>query len=625
MILQKMSGKEGGGLIIKIVLFGFLVMAVAGLVLTDVQGYFRNGGMNMDTVAKGGGVRITAREFSTSINRFVRMQGMSPEEAYKIGLVEQILNEEIRTRLLAEDARDMGLVISDDMVRGEILKLAEPLAQGGMSKTQALQQVLAMQGISETEFISDVKNQMAIGLLREALVSGTQAVADDMARAVWLAEREKRDVQVIAFTSDSVTDIQAPDEDRLKIYYDANKMDYATPETRTITLTLIDKKTVQPEEITEEELRAAYDQNSAAYQKQGRMIKQAVFKERDAAQAAFEAVQDGRTIEEAGGESFKGERTVMQDDTLIEVAGPVMQSGDGDVVGPILSPQGWHVIVVGESASETTTPFEEVKAALKKELNAMRAGDALYNTAQEIDDQLASGEPLEDVVARYDLKTQKIGPFRQTGFNGAKKNLFESFGTDSGQMIDAAFTYEQGEVSPVIELDDGRFAIVRVDEATDIVYAPFEEVENDLKKRWDAEQRALMNRARAQEALAKAQEGAAFNDIAKAEKLSVKNYTDVTRGKEIITPIAHSRIFSSQKDDSFLAESDEGFMLVKIIDTTLPINAKPTESDLDAIKKQIAEEQAQESLTQYLNARAAASDVRINKPLLDQIFAGSRG
>ena len=59
MMLQKMRG-GAGGTVVKSVLLGFLFMAVAGLVMTDVQGFFR-GGLRMDTVAKGGGIRVSTQ------------------------------------------------------------------------------------------------------------------------------------------------------------------------------------------------------------------------------------------------------------------------------------------------------------------------------------------------------------------------------------------------------------------------------------------------------------------------------------------------------------------------------------------------------------------------------------
>lgn len=622
MVLQKMRGGAGAG-VMKAVLLGFLVMAVAGLVLMDVQGFFR-GGLSTDIVAKGGGVRISTQEFDRQVRRILAAQGLSPEQAYKLGLINQILNGEIQARLLTNEARDLGLFISDDLIREQIERMAAPLAQGGASKAQALQRILQAQGISEGEFISGIRQEMAIGLLRNALVSGSNNVSDDLARALYQSEKETRAIEAVVFTPASVEGVSQPSEQQLKTYYDANKMEYAIPETRSATLAFINKATVEDDaKLTEEDLRAAYEENIAAYRKPAqREIEQSVFADEAKAKAALEAYKKSKSLKDATGENngYTGKSTFQQSGMLPEIAGPVFEGKAGDVVGPIQTDLGWHVIVIGKDIAEETTPFEKVRGAIEKELEQTHIYDVMVERVNEIDDRLAGGEDIDALVKEYGLTTQKISSFRQTGFNGANKNLFEFLGTDSGPVLDAIFSVEAGETAPVMELSDGRFIMARVDDVTPIAYKSFDDVKAGLKEKWLTEQRALLNRARAQDALKQADGGKALKDLGKAQTYNSVKRADA--GTKSITPVALAKIFSVDKGEVLLAESGNDIVLVRVTGITVPTAGNVPADALKEIKDRVARENAEEILTQYINNRSAHNPVKINQALLEQLYAG---
>ncbi len=628
MVLQKMRGGPGGT-VVKSVLLGFLFMAVAGLVMTDVQGFFR-GGLQMDTVAKGGGIRVSTQEFDQTVRRVLASQGMSAQDAYRLGLIDQILQSEVQARLLVKEARDLGLVVGDEAVKEQIAKIAAPLAQGGRSVSESLQMVLRSQGISENQFIAGVREEMAIGILRDALVSGAGAVSDEMAQAMYQSEKETRAIEAVVLSASTVKGLQQPTDDNLKVYYDANKLAYATPETRTATYAFFSEASLPDNvAITDEELKAAYNQNIAAYQKPAqREIEQSVFADQKSAETAVKAVKDGKSLKDASGEAYLGKNAFGKEGLMEEVATPVFDGKAGDVVGPVQTALGWHVIIIGNDKGESTTPFEQVKETLRRDIKQEKMVDAMINTANEIDDRLAGGEPLDALVKEYNLTTQKIGPFRQTGFNGANKNLFETFGTDSGALIDAAFSHDEGEVAPVVELTDGRYAITRVDEATSVEYKPFEEVKGELADKWIAEQRALMNRARAQDALAAAEKGGKLADIAAQNGASLQSFKAVTRTdseNKSITPVALAKIFATDKGGALLAESDKDIVLIRVTDISLPDAGKANASELKAIKERVSREQANEALAQYVMNRSANSKVRVNQAVLKQLYGGEQG
>lgn len=508
MVLQSM-GKGAKTGVIKVFLLSFLFLAVAGLVMTDVQGFFR-GGLNTDTVAKGGGIRIGTMEFDRTVRRVLASQGLTTQQAYELGLIDQILQSEIQGLLMAKQARDLGLSVGDDTVLAQIATMAEPYASDELSKGQALQLILRSQGINEDEFVADVRREMALGLLRGTLTSGGNAVPEDMVKALYASENETRTVEAIVFSPKDVTDVAEPSDENLQSYYEANRLNYAIPATRRVTL------------------------------------------------------------------GFLGEAQVKA------------QMGEED-----------------------------------------RAGDLqqlLMDTANQMDDMLASGEAFDTVVKEYSLTTQKIGPFRTTGFNDAQKNLFEAYGTDGGRIIDAAFDTPLNDSAPVMELADGRYVVVHVDAETPIEYRPYEAVKAELKTKWLAEQRALLNRERAQAALTHASQGAGFAEIAESNGAAVQTISGLKRttdNNKILTPIAVSRMFSAGLNEAVTAESGEAIVLARVTGVTPADSAKADAEALEAIRQRLAQEQAQELLQSYLVSHSSRGGVRVNQTLLRQMYGGT--
>src|SRR5688572_30517884 len=180
-MLQSM--REGAySKIMKGVLLTFMTLAVAGLVLMDVGGFFSGQISSNNVVAKGSGIKISAMEFDRTVRRALNAQGIGAPEAYRLGMIHNILVGEIQQRLLSKQAQKLGLRVSDDLVTEQISRIAEPLATDGAGRGEALKQVLRQQGISEGEFISSVRQEMANGVLKGALSSGAIMVPDLFAR-----------------------------------------------------------------------------------------------------------------------------------------------------------------------------------------------------------------------------------------------------------------------------------------------------------------------------------------------------------------------------------------------------------------------------------------------------------
>lgn len=627
MLRSMRDGAKSG--VLKYLLLGTLLLAAGGLVLTDVGGFFR-GGVSNNLVAKGDGIKISTNQFDRSVRRVLARQGMAPQEAYQLGLIHQILNNEIQLLILTREARKIGINVSDDTVTKQISKLAEPLATDGLSKSDAIKQILRSQGISENEFIRAIRQEMGNTLFRTALLTGATGISKEEATALYQFRNEKRDFRGFTLTSASVKDIELPSEESLERFYEANKQDFAIAEKRGITIATLKREMLENKvEVKEDDLRKAYEHNIEAYKKpEQRRLEQAILSTQADAQEVVKKLEAKKDLKAAVNDvtnktsAYLGENKFEQDGLLEEISKPVFDAKQGDVIGPVQTALGWHVLILQEVIKPQTESFESVKGSLRDDLLQTQLMDDLINAANMMDDQLAGGEELEVVVKELGLTTKTIKNFNQAGTDDKGNDLFGSYQGDKAQILESAFDFDAGESSPVLEMADGSFIVVRVDEIEPLRYLPFEEVQENLKTRWINEQKELTNRGRAVDALNKIKGGASLEDVAQEYGASVQTYSNLARAeqpKAPLTPVATRSIFNSTEDEALQISVQGGYIIGKVTSTTLPDTAN-AEKEITLIQNETAELLPQEILTQYVNALSEKYNVRVNENVLNMIY-----
>lgn len=620
MLIWMREGK--GSKIVKYVLFTMLVMAVAGLVLMDVGGFFRSG-LGDGTLVKGGGVNVSAVEFDRSLRRVLASQNMQPEEAYRLGVVDQVLQGEVQQRLLQKETQALGLHVGDDALGAQAAKLAEGLNAEGRTKKEALQQALRQQGISEGEFIQSLRAELANNVLRKALTPPATLSSPLMAESLYRYDNETRNIEYFVLSNDAVKGIKAPSEDSLKKYYEANKLAYLIPETRTVTMATLKASMLKDAGVlSDEELRAEYDKNIASFTKpKRRLVEQSVHQNEAAAKTAAETAKAGKSLKDsAPSDSYMGAQEFEENGLLPDIAGPVFSAKEGDVVGPIKTDLGWHVLVVQKILPESVTPFEQVKDKLTDELKQIAASNDMFEAGNAIEDRVAAGDKLEDIVREYGMTTEKIGPFRQNGMNAGGNDLFKSYASDKADLVQAAYDYDEGEITNIVETADGQFHILRIDQVVPDTYRPYDSVRSDLEKQWIEEQRRAANKSQAEQMLADLNSGklsmaAASQGGAKRSTVNRKNAPE-----KPLTPIAVAQAFAAKKGEAFSAEIEIGYILGKVNDISLPSTVKTDEKEYKDLQDLVGRSLEQDILSQYISSLSKDKDIKINKAQLDRMY-----
>jgi peptidyl-prolyl cis-trans isomerase D len=443
-------------------------------------------------------------------------------------------------------------------------------------------------------------------------------------------QNEKRDFSGIFLNNDTAKADSDPTDENLKKFYEANKSDFAIPETRTVTIATLKKEMLADKvEISDEELKEIYTDNIDTYTKpERRSVEQAILTEQAEAQAVYRKAADGEALKKAvkavtsETNAYMGENNFEQNGLLEEVSGPVFKADKGDVLEPVQTTLGWHVLVLKDILEPQVEDFDNVKADLKNSLVQERLLDDLINAANTLDDQLAGGEKLEVVTKEMGLTTEQIKNFNQAGISPSGEDLFKSYQGDKAQILEAAFDFQEGEASPVLELSDGRFVTVRVDQVKPLEYQPYETVNKQLQTRWMDQQKQLANRVRAQAAYDKLAEGASLAEVAQEYGLSVQSFDNLQRANTPKDPLslpAVRDIFQANAGDSIKLTVENGFIIGQVGESTLP-SIDQAKQEIEDIREQTAQLLPQEILLQYINALSVKYDVKYNDRLIRNMY-----
>lgn len=619
--------------ILKYILLGSLAFAAGGLVVMDVGGFFR-GGISQSDIGRAGSEKFHISTFDRTIRRTLNRIGMQPEEAFKLGYIDELLNTEIRGALLSQAASKLGIHVTKDHIAKKISAMVEPMLEEGRTPQEVLDQVLLSQGMTEGEFVNSVSREMSNSLLSSSVISGGSAVSDFMAADVEAFDKENRDIEVIFFDDSEIKDLKEPTGAELASLYDVMKEGYASPETRTVTLiTISDKNLKGTIDISEDDLRAAYEENIAAYSTpEQRRVEQSILASEDEAIAVSEALASAGNLKEAVKKVTTAETAYLpaqdfqKDGLLPEISDKVFAAQKGDKIGPIKTALGWHVLVVNDFIAPSQKPFEEVRAKLEEEIKQVRLTEQLYAMANSFDDLMGGGATLEEAAKEVDIETKQLPPINNMGQDKDGKDSLKEQEDNRVLILQTAYEITEGETSPVMETANGGFMAVQVNAIQPKTYKQLNEVEGELRKRWEIDQRRISNRMRVAAFLAEIETTEkSLKDFAAEKGKSVRSYSAIKRQDEPqkpFSPMAYNIIFEAPVKGNVIVDTSEGSAIVQVTKAALPTNKN--EKDISARKENMARSLQTETLMLYMHGKQKEYGVVVNRDLLAKLYGPSK-
>ncbi|MEK7802539.1 MAG: peptidyl-prolyl cis-trans isomerase [Pseudomonadota bacterium] len=606
------------------IFLGLLVAGAFGLMLSDWNGFFRNGRSKTD-VAMVDGVPIKIASFSSHVSKTLRSQQIDPSKAYEIGIIDNILQGEILRIILKKAALDYGIVVDDAHVAEQVRDIINPFKGENGTEKDALDRFLQMQGMSERQLVEILRDETASTVIKSTIGSASympQSLLDN----VTAFRNETRDVDVIFIPNSDFTSKKTPDFAELEAYYETIKSNYVLPESRDVTIALLNTEaSISPVSISDSDIKTRYEEDLKKYMVgEQRGMEQAIISDEKQAIAISKAAKGGQSLKEAvksiskSDKNFSDLKEYQQTDLPTNVSTPLFAATKGDIIGPIKTQLGWHVIRLDSITAPHTEPLEKVSSQIKAALQAEKAGDQIYNLTSQIEDRLAAGDKYEDLVKDFNLKTITI-----KNLHADSQNIKELAFADknANAVLTKIFASAENESSSLSEISSKMLYSLRVDKINLAAPKPFSDVKESVTKTWVEDQQAQANIIAAQKLVADINAGKAKLSAQPQTLQHITALGHVNTDKNALPLDISNRFLDAEKGKTILAISNEkkGIFIGQVKSIKLG-----STSDDDGLKKKIIDDANNTNLALFLSALQRRYPVEINHDLVKRTFGNSK-
>ncbi|HKH43795.1 MAG TPA: SurA N-terminal domain-containing protein [Thermoanaerobaculia bacterium] len=356
------------------------------------------------------------REYRQLDSMYRQLYGeqFTPELAEQMRLPLQALERAVTEQILLAEAERLGLDVTDAEVRERILD--EPVfrnPQGQFVGQEEYVRILSQNNFTPASFEQSMRKDLLRQKLQDMLRAGIW-VGDAEVERSYREQVEKAKIRYVQLPRARFADAAAqitPAE--LQAYFQAHREEYKLPEQREGAYLLVEADQLRGQvQVTDEQLRQEYESKkqelSHPEQVQARHILVRVSPEvsEEQARAKLEQARQrvqagadfgvvaGEVSEEPGAKERGGDLGWFGKGQMVkEFEEAALNAQPGQIVGPVKTQFGLHLIQVTGKRAAGATPFEEVKEQLRARAAFTRAQELAQTKAKELAAQLEKNPP----------------------------------------------------------------------------------------------------------------------------------------------------------------------------------------------------------------------------------------
>jgi peptidyl-prolyl cis-trans isomerase D len=606
-----------------------------------VDYYFRSGN-SLSEVARVGSDQVSQAEFDNALrdqqDRMRQQLGKNydpvvfenPEVRYS--LLDQLIGQ----RLLDQQARKNRFRVSDDQLRQYITEIPAFQVDGKFSQ-ERYEQLLAAQNPPKTSpvFVSDVRQALTLAPLQEPISAGNIVAKSNVERYLNLLDQQ-REVAAVAISPDAYMKDVKVDDAAVAAFYEANKAAFQVPEQAKIEYVVLTPDALANQAgVDAAEVKKQYDDNIKQYAKaeerQASHILIAVKPdasdaEKDAARSKAEALaaqarkapaqfaelakknsQDPGSAAQGGDLGF-----FARDGSMVKpFEDAAFAAKQGDIVGPVQTDFGWHVIKVNAIKTAKSQPFDEVKGQIEKDLKQQKAVRKFAEAADQFQNLVyEQADSLQPVAKALNLQVQTTPALTRP--------QIQALGQGSAKFAQAVFSPESLQSkrnTEAIDVGSNMLVAARVVEYKPATPRPFEDVKAQIRKQ--LELKAASDRAQAvgKEKLALLQQGKDAGLVFGKPVSLTRNQVQPGFPPDALLSIFHA---DPAKLPAYVGTPTEGggYSIYKVAQVTTP--PAPDAARVAAFNGRIGEQLGREMFNAYIASLKAKADVKINQTNLEK-------
>ncbi|MEX0976280.1 MAG: peptidyl-prolyl cis-trans isomerase [Woeseia sp.] len=574
--------------------------------------------------------------YQSELVRFAEFGGeLQPEIRRMIrqGVLDNLIRETLVDVYLAES----GYRVTDQMITDFIQRVPEFQVDGRFSKERYFAW-LDERLLTPTMFEEDQRNALRLQQFQRGVGATAFITPADYRRYLNLYG-ERRRAAIATFDVDAAAEGMEVSGEDIAAYYDTNPSEFQLPESVDLQYVEVDRtQLAQQVELSEQAIRDYYEQSASRYlqdeRRQARHILIELGDDENAAEeqarSLAERARAGEPFEDlarqystdSGTAEQGGDLTMSAESQLPDaLASAIFAMNEGDIVGPVRSDFGFHVIRLDAIEAGGPLPLDQVRAELERELRERDAEDNYRALQRQLSGALFDGLDIEAIAEDAGLELRTVNEFTRAGG--------EPFGSNQA-VIDAVFApsvLNDGLISEIVELDANRAALFKVAEHNPAAQQPLDEVSVQIERQLRSD-RALQNiRERAAQLQEALRDGADILEAAPEAGAEVQPAALYARQSEDADARILEALFRAQKPTNerptigtaVTAEGDHSVFIVTAVvpgrPETIPL------AERDAGKLQLAQEAGAAEYTAFiLELERSADIVRTEDALAESEF-----
>lgn len=409
-------------------MFIAMVLIIPSFVVTGIYSYNRMS-QSDNAIVQVGEAKITPEQFDMAKREQLERLRQQMGESFRANILDNEQAREDILRMLMDDSAITQTVAKNHVMVSEaeavaLIKNADALKQDGKFSPELYEQFLRSQGKSDQLFVAQVQRDLE----KEVLIAGVsnaypvpKALVEQM-HEILTNERQVRTLTINA--ADFLNSVSVSD-DEVKAYYSAHLSEFLSPEHIKAEYIVLSPENFKDQKANPDDIKAYYEQNknrwSIPEQRRASHIliefgddkatalkkAEGILAEVKADPSKFAGVaekesQDPGSASQGGDLSFFGKGVMTK---AFEDA--VFHAKKGDIVGPVETEFGYHIIYVTDIQAGSVEPFEAVKPEIEREYAEQMAIRTFSERADEFTNMVyEQSDSLEPTAQKFGLKVE---------------------------------------------------------------------------------------------------------------------------------------------------------------------------------------------------------------------------
>lgn len=475
-----------------------LGMIVVVFILWGVGSFIKEPGG--EVVVTINGEPVSRSEFDVQYQRvmdFYRdlLKGnLTPETLKNMNLKGALLEELIQKHLLLQEARRLGIEVTDNDLMEAIAHAPEFQINGRFVKERYLQ-LLSSKNMSPGQFETEQRDQLTIQRLYD-MIQDSIHVTEPEARDRYRLERDKIDLYFVRLSARDFAQDARVTEDEIKNYYNRNRETFKEPlRIQVEYLSYPFDRFSSQVQVTEKEIEEFYRSYRGTRFREPKAVRlrhilfrappegdvtareKARLKAEEALREARAGKDFARLAQQYSEDSGAGARTDAQWFTQGQLQPELEKAAfalkKGAVSDVLETPEGYYILKAEDSRDEKTKSLQEAKEEIVRAITTDKGKNEAGKAADADREKIRSGMDLS-LAARERGIPYKVSPFfsRSESLPGAE--LSEEF-------IKAAYSLEPRGVSSPIE-GPRSYYLLKVKQTKEPFIRPLEDARSEIEK-----------------------------------------------------------------------------------------------------------------------------------------------